>query len=255
MGTRRWGIALAATLVLAPAARADEKELRATIDRALKAVGGADKIARRPAATWKGKGTMPSQGGLAFEVQGARQGATQAAVRVKMDARGTLLTRVLVVDGEKGWLKLSYKPDSPTRELSKDELAEEKERMYANWVATLAPLVKDKDFALAPAPAPAVKGELVGVKVTRKDHRDVLLYFDKKTGELAMRQTEIVDVLARGRKIKEQVRYSDYRATPDGVKHAHKVRVLWDGKLIAVTEITEIAPVASLPASAFAPPR
>jgi hypothetical protein len=250
MRTREWSIALAGALVLATSGPADEKELRTTIDRALKAVGGADKVAKHPAATWNGKGILPGRGGLAFTVRGARQGPEQLRLRVRLDDGDQIWTRVLVVGGGTGWLKLNRR----AREFSKDELAEEKERMYANWVATLAPLVQDKDFALAPAPA--VKGgrDLVGVKVTRKGRRDVLLYFDKKTGELAMREATIVDVLAGGKKIKEQVWFADYRPTPAGVKHARRVKVVWDGKVVSETEITEIAPAASLPASAFPKP-
>src|SRR5947209_4749634 len=54
------GLAVAVGLVAvqAPARAGDSAEARAVLDRAIKALGGADKLAGLGAVTWKGKGTI-----------------------------------------------------------------------------------------------------------------------------------------------------------------------------------------------------
>src|SRR5262245_40870844 len=140
------GAALVGVLLAGPPPAGDPAEARARVDKAVAALGGADKLAKAPAATWKAKGTYYGaavKGGLPFEVVGARQGAERLAVAVEATSPGASFTRALVVDGDKGWLKLN----DAVRPLSKAELAEERERMYAGWVATLAPL-RGKGFRL-----------------------------------------------------------------------------------------------------------
>jgi hypothetical protein len=241
----------ALTLLASFPARSDAQiNLRPVIDKALAAAGGAAKVAKFPAATWKGSGTVRA-GAMAYTIIGARQGADKIAVSVRLDGKGALYSRDLVVAGNKGWLKLNGR----LRDLTKDELAEEKERMYANWVATLAPLTDAKAFTLAAAPEAKVAGkEVVGVKVTSKGRRDVLLYFDKKTGLLAMKQTVIVDVLTGNKKIKEEVFFDAYAATPAGTQHATKVKVLWDGRVISEVVLSQITPVEKLGDRVFAAP-
>jgi hypothetical protein len=238
------------TILLSAPERANaQKDLRPVIDNALKAVGGKELVAKYPAATWEGKGTYRLGGALSYTLKGARQGADRVAVSVRVEGKD--FSRDLVVDGNKGWLKLNGR----VRELSKEELAEEKERMYANWVATLVPLANGKDFVLTPAAPAKVPGkEVVGVKVTSKGRRDVLLYFDKKTGLLAMKKTVIVDVLAGKKKIEEEVVFDGYKPLKNGARHATKVKVLWDGRVISEAELLEIRPREKLGDRVFAAP-
>ena len=110
-------------------------------------------------------------------------------------------------------------------------------------------------LTLSAAPPAKVAGkDVVGVKVESKGRRDVLLYFDRKTGLLAMRKSEIIDVLAGNKMVREEVFYDAYQPTPAGTKHATRVKVLWDGRLVSETELREIVPQEKLPDGKIAPP-
>src|SRR5262249_3453195 len=92
---------------------------------------------------------------------------------------------IMVLNGDKGWVKIK----GTTRDMTMQELEEHREGTYSVWVMSLLPL-KDKAFGLA------VLGErkvgdrpAAGVKVTRKGHFDVNLYFDQETGLLAKSDT------------------------------------------------------------------
>ena len=245
--------ALACLAVAAGLPGAEDKppSARALVNRAVKALGGAEKLARYQAATWQGKGTYRPGGvgeSWTFRLQGARQGADQLALKVAATIGKVEYTRTLVVTGSRGWLKLNDR----LAPLSKEHLAEEKERLYANWVATLAPLA-DKGFRLTLV-KPGTAGEAPGVKVSRAGHRDVLLFFARKSGLLVKRETTIKDLSVPGRTIREEVFFSDHRPTSAGVKHAFKVKVHQDDRFVSETTLTEIKLHEKLPASTFAKP-
>jgi hypothetical protein len=185
-------------------------------------------------------------------VEGARSRATRLALTTEVRSKDRTWTRVLVVAGAKGWVKL----DGRRQELTRGQLEEEKERMYASWVATLAPLA-DKGFTLSPAGTTTVAGrEAAGVLVRSKGHRPVKLFFDKEKGLLVKKETTIKDPLAGGRAIREEVLFDldGYRPTKVKVLHARKVKVFWDGKLVSEVELTEVEPKEKLPARTFARP-
>jgi hypothetical protein len=243
-----------AGLVLLAAPPVRPPDARALVEKAVRAAGGADRLAKSPAATWKGRGTFFGAGGkkgTPFTLEGARQGADRLRLATKSTFRGTTYERVLVVDGKRGWTEL----DGRAQGLPKDELAEQRERMYANYVASLVPLLREGGFTLAPlGPARVGEREALGVKVARKGRRDVLLFFDATTGRLLKRESAIKDLPGSGKDVKEEVLYEDYRPTPDGALHARKVKVLWDGKRVSEVELTSISPRGKLDDALFAPP-
>jgi hypothetical protein len=241
--------ALAGTLLLAGPGSPGTPSPRALLARAVKALGGAEALARHPAATWKGQGVLHAGGApLTYRVAGARQGPDRLAVTVRSLDTDPAYSRALVLDRTRGWLKL----DDRLRAL-KEELAEQKERAHAAWVATLAPLA-GAGFELGPAGAATVGGKsALGVRVRAKGHRDVTLYFDRDSALLLKRLSTIRD-LPTGKEVKEEVRYDDYRATKAGLKHPARVRVFRDGRLVTDTEVSEYHPAEKLSDKTFAKP-
>src|ERR1700737_983715 len=136
------GIALAGLLALTAAnsiRAADDKPARAVIDKALKAAGGADKLAKHPGMTWHEKGTYY---GMGDGVPYTAPYAVQWPDKMRMEIEGVFM---MVLNGDKGWLQMS----GETKPMTKEQLAEEKEGRFAGWVTTLVPL-KDKGFTLTP---------------------------------------------------------------------------------------------------------
>src|SRR5207302_6498712 len=106
------------------------------------------------------------------------------------------LTLTHVIHGAKGWVKFN----DEVKAMPDEELGEEKEEMYARWVASLVPL-KDKAFKLAALGEVKVgDSAAVGVRISHDGRRDVNLFFDKSSGLLVKQEHPVKDVKGGGGK-------------------------------------------------------
>jgi hypothetical protein len=236
-------------LVAAVMARGDDSAaVRALVDRALQAQGGEAKLMQFPAVTAKLKGTFHGLGeGVAFTGEYSMQGADRQKIVFEADVAGQKLILVHVLSGNKGWNKVN----DDTEEMDEEDLAEAKEEAYSEWVAALVPL-KDKAFTLAPLGEVTVdKRPALGVRVSRKDHRDVNLYFDKATGLLVKTESRVKD--DNGVEVAEETFLMDYKDV-QGTKQAMKFTIKRDGTLYLESEITECQLLDKLDDSIFAKP-
>jgi outer membrane lipoprotein-sorting protein len=239
-------------LAAAGAARADEKaDARAVIEKAVKALGGEEKVAAKKAVTFKTKGKFYGLGdGIDYTGEFSVQPPDKIRMQIDSSANGMKFTLVIVFDGKQGWTKFN---DQAT-EMDKDAVEETKESMYAGAVEALTPLLKDKDFELSMVGEVKVGGhETVGVRVAHKGHRDVNLFFDKKTGLLVKTERRVKDQMTGGQEVTEERLLDDYKET-GGVKHPTKVVVKRDGKDYSDNEVTDYQTVEQLDDSVFAKP-
>jgi hypothetical protein len=226
----------------------DQAPVKSLIDKAIKASGGEEKLAKYKAATWKGKGKI-NVGGIEidFAVEAATQPPKQARVKSEGEFSGTKFERMQIVNGDKGWISLS----GNTQDMSEDELATAKEDLYAGWVAMLVPL-KDAAFKLSPLPEIKVGDRpAIGVKVSHQGHKDINLYFDKDKGLLVKVQRRVKDMM--GQEVDQETFYTDYKEE-NGILHPRKQKAKRDGTDFLQIEITEYKPVEQLDASLFAKP-
>jgi len=155
----------------------------------------------------------------------------------------------LVLNGDKGWMSMG----GSTEEMSKEQLAEQKETHFAGYVTTLLPL-KDKAFNLAPVGEAKVGDRAaVIVKVTHEGHRDVLLFFDKENNRLVKSEYKAKAQEQGGEEVKQEVFFSDYRDV-DGVKFPMKIVVTRDGKPYVEAENSEVKAVDKPDDKVFAKP-
>jgi hypothetical protein len=242
------GLVLAAPLV----ARADdEADMRALIEKAIKAHGGADKLSKFKVVTSKFKGKFYGMGeGIDYSADMSVQGQTQMRLDLSFDAGGMKFTIVNVLNGDKGWSSINGKTD----DMSKEQIAEGKEDLYFGWVAALYPLT-DKEFKLSPLGDSKVGDkEAVGVKVSRKDHRDVNLFFDKKTNMLLKMERQGKDVMGGGADFNQETYYDDYKEIA-GTQQPHKLVIKRDNKDFIDAEITEAKPTDKLDDKVFDKPK
>lgn len=238
------GLVLGVALVLAGGVAADaQSDARAIIDKAIQAQGGEAKLAKFKAQTWKEKGTYYGQGnGLPYTGSYALQWPNQ----FRMEIEGVF---TIVVNGDKGWVK----QQNDTKEMSKEQLAAQKEELHGGWVSHLLPL-KDKAYTLAPLGETKVNDKAaVGVKVAHKGHADVELYFDKATGLLAKSVYPVKSPEQQFKEVKQEVFYSDYREIA-GVKIPMKIVLKRDGKLFVEAENLDVMPVEKLDNKVFDKP-
>jgi hypothetical protein len=239
--------------VLLPAARpvwADDKaDAEAILEKGIKALGGADRLAKYKAATWKAKGTLHF-GNQDIEYTG--DWAMQAPRQYKQVSTGevndTKFKRVRVLDGDKGWVKVD---DNEAQEMSPQALAETQREMYAQWMTTLLPL-RDKAFTVAPLGAAKVGDTpAVGLKVTTQDGREFRLLFDKDSGLLHAVESQVKN--AQGDDVNQEIVFSNYKDV-DGLKRPMKLTVKRDGKTLIEQETTEYKPLEKLDDKEFAKP-
>jgi len=223
-------------LTAAGLGRADDQgDIKAVLDKAIKAHGGADKLTKFKASTMKAKGKFYGLGdGIDYTGEWAFEVPSRTRFEIDVEVNGMKIKQVQVFTGEKGWIAVM----GNTIDMDKDMIDEAKESMYNHGLGTLVPL-KDKAYTLAPLGEAKVGDRTaVGIKVSHAGHRDVNLYFDKDSGMLLKSESTVKDLMAGGKEVNQETLFSDYKPI-DGVQQAMKVVINRDGKKYVDAEITE----------------
>jgi hypothetical protein len=237
-------------------ARAAEDDVNALIDNAIKAKGGADKIAKVKALVMKSKGKYYGMGekGLDYTEVATFELPDKARVEIQSEAEGMKLAFIEVFDGTKGWNSMNGKTD----EMTKDQLAEMKEGMYAHRLGMLYTL-KEKGYKITPLPGDVKVGDkaAVGIKVSSEGHRDVNLMFDKKTHLLLKIETQVKDLndptVKEPKEVTQELFFDDYKDI-DGIPQPRKLVILRAGKKFVEAEITDFKMPEKIDAKMFEKP-
>lgn len=224
--------------------RADDVDLRAVIDKALKAAGGEEKLAKFKSRAWTTKGTYY---GMGDGIQYTANYALALPDKFRFEVEGGFMT--VVVDGDKGWMQMMCE----TREMNKEELAQQKEDLHAFIVSTLTPL-KGGDYKLSSLGETKVGDKpAIGVKVSHKDHQDMNLYFDKDSGLLVKSERKAKATEEGNKEVSQEETYEDYKDL-DGAKIPMKTTILRDGKKYVEGEVTDVKAVDKHDDKTFAKP-
>src|SRR5438876_2769021 len=220
--------------ILAPNRSVAQADARVLIDQAVAAHGGADVLAKHPAARIKVKGTYLVQGKeLAYSGQSVflLPDRVRSAVELTIDGKPHAVTQIQ--NGEKSAMIVG----GMSQHVPEVQVQELKLSLYCQNLAHLTPLLKDSKYALTAAGDKMIDDKPVNcVRVTSAGQKDVLLCFDATTHLLAMLERPGHD--AKGGKIDQQEFYSDYRVA-NGIKYAGKTRVVQGGKVTLQSEVVE----------------
>lgn len=240
----------AVTLTFCNSARADEKEaLRALVDQAIKAHGGEAALTKFVAYTMRMKGTLHVQN-MAIDFTGdlSTQGADQQRAAIDLEIGGQKVTVINVFNRDKGWAKIN----DTLIEMNKDQVEEAKEGAYASWLYSLVPL-KDEASTLAHLGEIDVEGRpAVGIRVSRKGHRDVSMFFDKKTHLLVKTENRVKDDQTN-QEVTQETYLSAYGDKGE-IRKALKLTLRRDGKPFLEAEISEFKALEKLDESVFDKP-
>jgi hypothetical protein len=236
---RAVGLALAACLFPAAARADDAADARAVLDRAIKAMGGKDKLARFQDVTWKGKGSVQIDAvTVTFTDEISAQGLERYNWQVAAEVNGRAIGLAIVFNGGKAWLK----PDNAAaaQDFPKPYIPLFRADLRAVRLAQhLLPLT-DKAYRLSHLGELKVGDRMaVGVKVSHKDWPDVDLLFDKETG-LPVRAELRLKEGTDGPEVVHVLTFGAYKETA-GVKHFTKLALRRDDKLTIETEATEVS--------------
>jgi hypothetical protein len=250
---RRFIGAAVATLLLAglgATARADDKDTKAILDKAIKALGGEDKLGGVKAATWKAKGTISFGGNeSSFTSTTTLQGLDHYRSEFEGEFGGNAVKGVVVLDGDKGWRRFGDNQMA----LDKDGLANEKRSVYLQAIPmTLLPL-RDKAFKVELAKEGKVDGKPApGLKVTPPDGKEFTLYFDQESGLPVKQVAKVVGF--GGEEFTQETTYGDYKEF-GGVKKATKIENRRDGEKFLEQKVTEFKVLDKVDPKTFAEPK
>ena len=201
--------------LIVSAAIADDAEARKVLEAAIKATGG---TGQSQAVSWKGKGQSHATG-EATDYTGTWSKQLPDKSRIEIENAVTT-----IVNGDKAWTSKA----GNVREMTKDQLAEQREELHAEWVMSLHPL-KDKAFTLSLVGESKLGDKpVIGVTVSHKGRRDVTLYFDKASHLLVKEEHVVKDELSGKDEIQETV-ITDWAMVGD-TKVASKIVVKRDGR-------------------------
>ncbi|MCI0376142.1 MAG: hypothetical protein L0215_00905 [Gemmataceae bacterium] len=157
---------------------AAQDDAKSIVDRAVKAHGGAENLAKFKAQSWKAKGTMTVAGmKMVYNADYLFVSPNKFRFDLEMEAGGKKMTISAATDGKNAW----EQAPPLVRDMAKDKQAEFHHNVYVMHLLQIAPL-KDKAFTLTPLGESKLGDRtLVGVKVSHAGQRDVALHFDKKT--------------------------------------------------------------------------
>jgi hypothetical protein len=236
-------------MVFGSATRAGDGAAQAIVDKAVKAMGGADKLGAVKAVTWKAKGKI-SIGGADndFTSQTTLNGLTQMRGEFEGDFMGNKIKGVTVVNGDKGWRVFG----DQKMELDADAVANEKRNLYLQVVPlTIMPL-KGKGFKVEAAGEEKVGGKAaLAVKATGPDGKDFTIYFDKDSGLPVKQVAKIVGFM--GDEVTQETMLGNYKDF-GGIKKATKIDAKRDDENFLATEIVEFRVLNKVDPKTFAEP-
>lgn len=252
-------LALLAFLLPSGNLRADDAaDARAIVARGVKAAG--IPTGKPIALTYKVQGQNVGggfdnafSGTVAFQAPDKFRMTVQSGVtgRVQMPRRGLIRRRIaneingminsitidaaVVANGNKVWQSVM----GSAQELAGKQREKFIASAYQQHVATLAPLLADKEFKLSTAGQKIVNGrKAAAVKVERNQKQTITLCFDEETGLLAKYETTANDESQGWKEVVREVYLEDYKEI-GGSKHYTKMRLVEDGKPLVVDAITE----------------
>ncbi|MEX2286168.1 MAG: hypothetical protein WD648_03700 [Planctomycetaceae bacterium] len=245
-------VALVAALVsrLGGLVQADEgKDAKAVIDKAIKALGGEDKLAKAKAITYKTKGKI-SLGGNESDITSTvtTQGIDHNRQEFEGEFNGNKVQGVIIVAGDKAWRKFG----DDSRDLENEQLANQKRLVYLQVVGASVLPLKDKAFKVESVSEEKVGDKpAVAIKATGPDGKDFQLFFDKESG---LPVKLVAKVAGRGgEEYTQETTYAKYKDF-DGINVATRVETTRNGEKFIENDLSDFKVVDKVDAATFAQP-
>jgi hypothetical protein len=236
--------------ILVGPARADEKEAKAILDKGIAALGGAEKLGKIVAVTWKTKAKLTlNDNENSLELKSTAQGLDKYRAEFQGEFNGSQLKGVTVLDGKKGWRKFG----DDVMELDDDALANEKRSIYLGITPTTLVPLQGKGFKVETAGEEKVGEKPAAVlKVTGPDGKDFKLFLDKADGLPVKLVATVVGF--DGSEFKQETTFSAYKDF-GGIKKATKVSSKRDGEKFFDQEVTEYKVLDKVEPDTFTEPK
>jgi hypothetical protein len=213
-----------------------EDGARALLERAVKALGGEERLARNRAERGKRRGTLfirdrPTP----FVADTLVQLPAQYKSIIELSADGQKHLLVHIINGDKMTVTLDGQP----QEVGAAALAEMRATMHLQRVSRLLPLLKEGTYQLALLEEVKVhERPALPIRVSQKGNRDITLFFDKETALLVKSEHALDD--GHGKEIVQEEHYGDFKEV-SGRQQATKVVVYRAGKKVMESVLVEVS--------------
>ncbi len=248
-GARQGMVSLVALLLFAAGPALAQEAPRALIERAIRAHGGQERLARARADRVKMKGTLvvgTTKVPFVSETTVQLPGQFKSVVQVTGD--GKTHTVVHLLNGERSIVLL----DGKEQELPAPTRAQMRQTLDLEQAMRLVPLLTSPAFKLTSLGEMKLNGrETVGVLVTVGGQRELKLYFDKASA-LLVKSEHAVDGPG-GKKVKQEAYYGNYRDV-DGYRRPGQVVAFRDGTRVMDAELVEVKSFARIDPAEFTRP-
>jgi hypothetical protein len=234
--------------ILFLAVSAHAADAAATLDKAIEALGGKDKLSAAKAMTWSRKGKITINGTDSnFTSRSTFQSHDRRRAEFNIDLGGNTVEVVIVINGDKGWRQVN----GMTEELSGEELDRERRAAYLEWTAATVLPLKQAPFKTESAGEETVNGKPAdGVKVTGPVGKPYTVFFDRETHLPAKVVSVATDFAGEAT---HETTFADYKES-DGIKRATKIKVKRNGEDFVDAELTEFKVLDAPDAKAFEKP-
>lgn len=227
---RSWIAAPAASALLlvglAGPSRGDDADAKAVeiIDKAVKALGGEEKLSKVQAASWSSDGKLTINGAdNPFKTRVTFQSADRMHVDFEGEFNGNSVKGTTVVNGDEGWRNVN----DNVQVLDADAIARERRTLYLMTAPILPGRLKGKGYKTTADGEEKVDDRPAAVlKVAGPDGKDFRLSFDQESGL----PVKLVARVAgwRGEEFEQETLFTDYKDF-GGVKRPAKVVSKRDG--------------------------
>jgi hypothetical protein len=243
-------VTIAGAAVIGALARAEDKNTTEILDKAIKALGGAEKLGKAEITSEKSHGKLTIEGNEnTISGHAITQGIDRRRSEFEGEFNGNKFKGLSILNGDKGWRVFG----DMVMEMDQDAVKNEKRTVYLSAASDLVVPLKGKGFKVESAPEEKVGGKPAAViKATGPDGKDFTLYFDKETGLPVRMVAKVAGWM--GDEYTEDVLLSDYKEF-DGIKKATKVSVKRDGDPFLELEVTEFKVLDKVPSDTFAEPK
>jgi hypothetical protein len=243
-------LAIGLFLGLSATARAADDDAVTIVDKAIKAHFPKGLDTKNKGLRTKAKGTLHINGvDLEFTQEVAVQMPSKFKEVMQLTVMNNPVTLTSVYNGKEAWIRSANQDVKVTDEI----LNEFKEAAYAMNIMQ-GVFLKDKSVKFSLIGESKLKGKpVIGVTVSRKDYKDINLFFDKETGLIAKTEMRKRDLMTMQEVTEERI-ITEYQEV-DGRKVAKKVEVLRDGKALLESEILELKILETVDDSEFVQPK
>jgi hypothetical protein len=244
------GLVSLAFLAAGPSSLRAQDELKAVIEKAIKAHGGEANLTKHKAGQTKSKGTVMVGGNpIEFTEEATYHLPNKFKSVQEIQVMGQSVKVQVGYDGKKAWINVN----GMDIDMKLDKLADlMKEQVYLSEVTKLINL-KDKAYELSSLGEAKVKDKpAVGIRVSSKGHKDVNLFFDKDSGLLIKIEHRTEDFNTE-KEVNEERIILEYQDR-DGIKEPKKALVNRDGEKYVEAEVVEVKYLDDIDDSQFSKP-